>query len=227
VLAAPAPSMRDALLRAAFSSLGAALVLTPLAPAMRDAALRAACSSCLGAALVLAAPAPAMRLALLRAAVSSLLRATLLLTLPLAHCAPPGSSNLLGVTETPTHCDIPFTAVPHPPLSPQRSEVHTGHQTHDGGSARAGQTLQHVSIKMVKSVWAGDVRWVCSRGGWPGTPPQSPPPGSQAACTLSSEIRLIGRVGFGTGRQRMTLERGTTPMLSYRTCSPRYGLQSG
>jgi hypothetical protein len=28
----------------------------------------------------------------------------------------------------------------------------------------SGQTLQHVSVKMVNSAWAGDVRWVCSRG---------------------------------------------------------------
>jgi hypothetical protein len=34
----------------------------------------------------------------------------------------------------------------------------------------------------------------------------------------------IGRLGFGTGRQRMALERGTSPKLSRRTCSPRYGL---
>jgi hypothetical protein len=36
---------------------------------------------------------------------------------------------------------------------------------------------------MVNSAWAGDVRWVCSRAGWTGTPPRPPPPGSQAACT--------------------------------------------
>ena len=29
------------------------------------------------------------------------------------------------------------------------------HPTHDGGSARAGQTLQHVSLKVVNSAWAG------------------------------------------------------------------------
>ena len=43
--------------------LGAALLLAALAPAMRLAMLRAASSSCLGAAQVLAAPAAAMRLA--------------------------------------------------------------------------------------------------------------------------------------------------------------------
>ena len=46
-------------------------------------------------------------------------------------------------------------------------------------SMRAGQTLQHVSIKMVKSAWAGDVRWMCIQTGRTGT---SPHPGSQAAC---------------------------------------------
>jgi hypothetical protein len=36
----------------------------------------------------------------------------------------------------------------------------------------------------------------------------------------------IGRFGFGTWRQRMALERGTTLTLSQHTCSPRNGLQS-
>jgi hypothetical protein len=36
----------------------------------------------------------------------------------------------------------------------------------------------------------------------------------------------IGRVGFGAGRQRSSLERWTTPTLSRRTSSPWYGLQS-
>jgi hypothetical protein len=62
------------------------------------------------------------------------------------------------------------------PLSYRFASAHT-----DGGSARAGQTLQHVSIKMVNSAWAGDVPWVCSRREWTGTPPNPPPPGSQAA----------------------------------------------
>jgi hypothetical protein len=62
------------------------------------------------------------------------------------------------------------------PLSYRFASAHA-----DGGSARAGQTLQHVSIKMVNSAWAGDVPWVCSRREWTGTPPNPPPPGSQAA----------------------------------------------
>ena len=33
----------------------------------------------------------------------------------------------------------------------------------------------------------------------------------------------IGRLGFGTGRQKMALERWTIPKLQRRTCSPRYG----
>jgi hypothetical protein len=32
--------------------------------------------------------------------------------------------------------------------------------------------------------------------------------------------------GFGVGRQRMAVERGATPRIPRRTCSPRYGLQS-
>jgi hypothetical protein len=32
--------------------------------------------------------------------------------------------------------------------------------------------------------------------------------------------------GFGTGRQRMALERGTKPRLSRRACTCEYGLQS-
>jgi hypothetical protein len=33
----------------------------------------------------------------------------------------------------------------------------------------------------------------------------------------------IGRLGFGTGRHKMALERWTTPKLSRRMDSPRYG----
>jgi hypothetical protein len=36
----------------------------------------------------------------------------------------------------------------------------------------------------------------------------------------------LGRFGFGTGRQRMALERETPPYTSWRTCSPQYGLHS-
>jgi hypothetical protein len=56
-------------------------------------------------------------------------------------------------------------------------------------------------FKMVKSAWAGDVRWVCSRGGWTGTPPHPPPPGSQAACASCRFPALDGR-----------FERHSTPL---------------
>jgi hypothetical protein len=72
---------------------------------------------------------------------------------------------------------------PSPTPSQPSTLVHIGHHTHDGGSARAGQTLGLAfSVKMVSSAWAGDVRWVGSRAGCTGTPPHPPPPGSQAAC---------------------------------------------
>ena len=38
---------------------------------------------------------------------------------------------------------------------------------------------------------------------------------------------LSAWVGFGTGRQKMALERWTNPKLSRRTCTCEYGLQSG
>jgi hypothetical protein len=52
-----------------------------------------------------------------------------------------------------------------------------------------GQTLQHVSIQMVNSAWARDVRWACSRAGWTGIPPHPQTPGSQAAC---SDVPVCG-----------------------------------
>jgi hypothetical protein len=81
-----------------------------------------------------------------------------------------GSSIVYGGVALPpgraTHCHLSFVGgwsqsrwALNAPL------VHIGHHAHDGGSARAGQTLQHVSIKVVNSAWAGHVRWVCSRGG--------------------------------------------------------------
>jgi hypothetical protein len=39
------------------------------------------------------------------------------------------------------------------------------------------------------------------------------------------KLRIV-LLRFGTRRQKMALERWTTPKLSRRTCSPRYGLQS-
>jgi hypothetical protein len=49
-----------------------------------------------------------------------------------------------------------FTAVTHPLSVLNDPLVHTGHHTHDGGSARAGQTLGSAClIKMVNSAWRG------------------------------------------------------------------------
>jgi hypothetical protein len=53
------------------------------------------------------------------------LGATLQLTLSLADALPP--------------CVAPFTAATHPLSVLNNPLVHTGHHTHDGGSARAGQ----------------------------------------------------------------------------------------
>jgi hypothetical protein len=72
VLAAPAATMRRAGTRVASSRLGAALLLAPLASAVRDTVLRAATSSCLGAAQVLAAPSATMRHAGTRVALCGL-----------------------------------------------------------------------------------------------------------------------------------------------------------
>jgi hypothetical protein len=181
--------MRDAVLRIATRGLEAAVVLAPLAPAMRHAVLRIAYSG-LGAARGLAAPAPAMRATVRCAACSSLLGAALQLTLPLAYGPPPRSLHVLS----PKPNSLRRDPQPSPtPSQPSTLRSCTGHQTHDGGSARAGQTLgmqANVSSKVVKSAWAGDVRWVCGRAGWTGTPPQPPPPGSQAACP-SCRFRLM------------------------------------
>jgi hypothetical protein len=51
--------------------------------------------------------------------------------------------------------------------------------------------LQHVSVKMVKSAWAGDVRLACSRAGWTGTPPHAPPPGSQACLRVVPLLQTL------------------------------------
>jgi hypothetical protein len=51
----------------------------------------------------------------------------------------------------------------------------------------------------------------------------SPPHGCWEAM---KKLRIV-TLGVGTGRQKMVLERGANPTLSRRTCSPRYGLQSG
>ena len=50
----------------------------------------------------------------------------------------------------------------------------------------------------------------------------------QRAAGVDTAVQKLrsGRVGFGTGRQKRVLERGTNPQLSRRTCSPRYGVPS-
>jgi hypothetical protein len=85
LLAALAPAVRDAVRRAAASSLpGAALLLAAVAPAVHGAVWRAAMRRRLGAALVLAPPAPSMRMAVIRAGASSHLVAALMLAPPCA-----------------------------------------------------------------------------------------------------------------------------------------------
>jgi hypothetical protein len=106
----------------------------------------------------------------------------------------------------------PLNSQPSPtPLSPQRSA--SALWTHDGGSARAGQALgQHVSIKMVNSAWAGDVRCMCSRAGWTGTPPHPPPPVRRLLRvepllqTRSVRTRHSTKYTASTPRRRDTLE---------------------
>ena len=169
VLAPPSPAMCLAVARVALSGLGTALLLASPASSVRDAVRRATIASCLGTPLLLASFAPAMRLAELRAACSN----------PLGTALPSRLTPLWF--QTPNSLRHAITAVTHPLSVLNAPLVHTGHHPHDGGSARAGQTLGSVSVKMVKSAWAGDVRWVCSRAGWTGTPPHPPPPGSQAA----------------------------------------------
>jgi hypothetical protein len=43
--------------------------------------------------------------------------------------------------------------------------------------------------------------------------------------TAMQKLRIV-MLGFGAGRQKMALERGTNPKLSRRTCTCEYGLQS-
>jgi hypothetical protein len=49
---------------------------------------------------------------------------------------------------------------------------------------------------------------------------------SRGVCHTAMKRMRSGRVGFGTGRQRPVVERGTHHKRSRRACSPRYGLQS-
>jgi hypothetical protein len=118
-----------------------------------------------------------------------------------AACPWPSSLHVLP-PKTPTHCDAPVPAVTHPLSALSDPLVHTGHHTHDGGSARAGQTLGSCVDKVVNSAWAGDVRWMCSRAGWTGTPPHPPPPGSQAA---------FRRAACGRFEHAHTATRRSTP----------------
>jgi hypothetical protein len=45
------------------------------------------------------------------------------------------------------------------------------------------------------------------------------------ALTAMRKLRIV-MLGFGTGRQKTVLDRGTNPKLSRRTCACEYGLQS-
>ena len=55
--------------------------------------------------------------------------------------------------------------------------------------------------------------------------PVTPRGDERHGSTAVTKLR-IGLVGFGTGREKVPLERGTNPKRSRRTCSPRHGLQS-
>jgi hypothetical protein len=181
VLAAPAAAVRDTVARVAFSTLEAALVLAPPAPpppCTRQCPVSRTWSS-----------PPSGSACRLHAPRSTPCRLELALHSPPPHTAacPWPSSRLSTVRRNPNsaqcsqslsrnHLPVnPFLNSRNPNSLRRHSQpspthlsalnlVHIGHQTHDGGSARAGQTLQHVSVKMVNSAWAGDVRWVCSRG---------------------------------------------------------------
>jgi hypothetical protein len=146
---------------------------------MCDTMLRVAYSR-LGALLLLAPPAPAMRIAVRRATTLSPLGAALQLTLPPAHDTPPGC---LHVLPPKPYFSAPFTATTHPLSVLNNPLLHIRHKT-VAVREQVRRWVQHVSIQMVNSAWAGDVRWVCSRAGWTGTPPYPPPPGSQAVCAV-------------------------------------------
>jgi hypothetical protein len=61
-----------------------------------------------------------------------------------------------------------LTAVNYSQPSPTPSQSPTlywykPHHTHAGDREQAKRCVQHVSIQMVKSAWAGDVRWMGDR----------------------------------------------------------------
>jgi hypothetical protein len=75
-------------------------------------------------------------------------------------------------------------------------------------------------------------RWCPSSERCRRSPSPAPPPARSRSAhphtgdpTAMQTLR-IGRVGFGTGRQKTALERWTNPKLSRRTCTCEYGLQS-
>jgi hypothetical protein len=139
VLATGASAVRDAVVCVALSRLEAALGLAAFAPAVR-LAVPSVASIRLGATLILAPLAPAMSSAVRCAATNSRLGAALQLTLPPAH-GPPHSSRHTPRVCTLLLCCAPFTATTHPLSALIAPLVHIGHHAHDGGSARAGQTL--------------------------------------------------------------------------------------
>jgi hypothetical protein len=102
-------------------------------------------------------------------------------------------------------------AVTHPLSALNTTLVHTGHTT-VAVREQVRRWVQHVSVKVVKSAWAGGVRWVCSRAEWTGPPPHPPPPGSQAASPVVPHLQTL-MVGSNTphdtastARRRDTLE---------------------
>jgi hypothetical protein len=154
---------------------------------------------------VLAALASPMSGAVLGATIFNLLDAALQLTLPPAHGPPPRSLHG-GCRPNPT------AAAGTLPLSPQRSDSahwtpHTRRwqcESRSDVAACLGQDGQ--------SAWAGDVRWVCSRGGWTETHPRPPPPGSQAACaSCLSQTLMAGSNAPSTPATRRPQHDGGIP----------------
>jgi hypothetical protein len=135
------------------------------------------------------------------------LRAALLLTLPPAHGTPPGSLNVCAA-ETSLRRVI-HSRHPHPLSALDDPLVHIKPKT-VAVREQVRRWVQHVSVNVVNSAWAGDVRWVCSWEGWTGTPPQPPPPGSQALPVVpllqTEKFEHTTRCTVSTARRRDTLE---------------------
>ena len=94
------------------------------------------------------------------------------------------------------------------------------------GGAHAGWMMEGALQKLVLVVTSVDTKETLERWTFDIQGEEQPAEGRCVPVQRRASSRIVNILGFGTGRQKMALDRWTKTTLLGRTCSPRHGLQS-